>query len=181
MVLTLSHIQQNYSTQLRKHLSKNMENLYKWKYNYWKMLKRLWQKEKLLVLSNCSFCHNFFKSRLLQMPQNASIGWKGIKRYQSPPNKLTLGAYVPSIFSSLFHISSCRNVIICHILVTSVWIVSDMKLSDLSMYVTAIIIFAIGMICRMVPDSSSDTDTPVKVVNVRKMISLVSITHRNGS
>ena len=35
-----------------------------------------WQK---VVLSNFSFCHNVFKSRLLQMRQNASIGRKGLK------------------------------------------------------------------------------------------------------
>ena len=35
-------------------------------------MKTLWQKEKLLVLSNFSFCHNVFKSCLLQMLKNAS-------------------------------------------------------------------------------------------------------------
>ena len=38
----------------------------------------LWQKEKLLVLSNFSLCHDVFKCRLLQMRQNASIGGKGL-------------------------------------------------------------------------------------------------------
>ena len=32
-----------------------------------KKLKTLWQKKKLLVLSNFSFCHDVFKSWLLQM------------------------------------------------------------------------------------------------------------------
>ena len=36
------------------------------------------QKEKLVVLSNFSFCHGVFKSCLLQMCQNASIGGKGL-------------------------------------------------------------------------------------------------------
>ena len=39
-----------------------------------KGFKTFWQKGKLLVLSNFFFCHNVFKSRLLQMHQNASIG-----------------------------------------------------------------------------------------------------------
>ena len=42
--------------------------------------KTLWQKEKLLVLSNFSFCHNVFKSLLLRMCQNASISGKGLNR-----------------------------------------------------------------------------------------------------
>ena len=49
-----------------------MENLYKCRHNYSKKLYTLWQKEKLLVLSNFSFCYIVFKSRLLQMRQNAS-------------------------------------------------------------------------------------------------------------
>ena len=34
--------------------------------------------EKLLIMSNLTFCHNVFKSRLLQMRQNASAGGKGL-------------------------------------------------------------------------------------------------------
>ena len=48
-------------------LSKHMENLYNFRYNYWKKL----------FLSNFTFCHDVFKSRLLQMSQNASIVGKG--------------------------------------------------------------------------------------------------------
>ena len=36
-------------------------------------LKVLWQKEKLLMMSNFSFCHNVFKSRLMQRLQKAYI------------------------------------------------------------------------------------------------------------
>ena len=38
-----------------KHLCKNMENLYlyKWRNNYWKKLKIFWQKVKLLVFISC--------------------------------------------------------------------------------------------------------------------------------
>ena len=37
-------------------------------------LKTLWQKEKVLVLSNFFFCHNVFKSHLLQRGQKAGKG-----------------------------------------------------------------------------------------------------------
>ena len=47
------------------------------KCNYWIELKTLWQKEKLLVLSNFSFTHNVFKSRKLKLRQNASASRKG--------------------------------------------------------------------------------------------------------
>ena len=45
--------------------TKNMEHIYNCRNNYWKKLKTLWQMEKLLVLSNFSFCHDILKSRLL--------------------------------------------------------------------------------------------------------------------
>ena len=51
-----------------------MDCPYKWKFNYQKELKILWQKEKLLIMSNFFICHNLFKSR-----QNAPVGWKGWK------------------------------------------------------------------------------------------------------
>ena len=44
-----------------------------------KRVEVVWQTEKLLVLSNFSFCHNFFKSRLLQWRRKASTSWKGVK------------------------------------------------------------------------------------------------------
>ena len=64
---TFTYIQQICSRQLWTHLGKNVENPHKRRYNYWKKLKTLWQKEKLLVLSNFFFCHNVFKSCLLQV------------------------------------------------------------------------------------------------------------------
>ena len=36
------------------------------------------KKEKLLIMSSFSFCHNVFKTYLLQMRQNAYIGGKGL-------------------------------------------------------------------------------------------------------
>ena len=60
-----------------KNLGKNMENLYEWKYPYWKELITLWQKEKLLIMCNFLFCHNVFTYRLLQGHQKASICGKG--------------------------------------------------------------------------------------------------------
>ena len=47
--LTLSHIQQICSRWLWKHFGKNTENAHKCRYNYWKELKTLWQKKKLLL------------------------------------------------------------------------------------------------------------------------------------
>ena len=51
--LILSHIRQICSRRLWKCLLKNIEHLFKCRYNYCKKLKRMWQKEKLLVLSRC--------------------------------------------------------------------------------------------------------------------------------
>ena len=42
--------------------------------------KILWHNEKLLHISNVSFCHKGFKSCLLQMPRNKSASWKGWNR-----------------------------------------------------------------------------------------------------
>ena len=78
--LTLSHIHQICS----RWLWKNLPKMWKISSNKGiiteKKLKTLWQKEKLLVLSNFFFFHNVFKSRLLQMRQNASTGGKGFKK-----------------------------------------------------------------------------------------------------
>ena len=74
LCLSFTQIGQTCGRQLWNQLCKNMGILYKWKCNYWKMLKTLWQKVKLLILSNFSFCHNVFKSRLPQQRcQYASI------------------------------------------------------------------------------------------------------------
>ena len=43
----------------------------------------LWQKVKLLIMSNFSFCQSVFKSRLLQMHLKESICWKGLKWLQN--------------------------------------------------------------------------------------------------
>ena len=42
----------------------------KWEYSYLIELKTLWEKEKLIVMSNLSFSHNVFKSCLLLKRQN---------------------------------------------------------------------------------------------------------------
>ena len=53
------------SRQLWKHLGQNMGNLNKWKYYYWIDLKTLWQKQKLIIMSNYfSILHNVFLNRL---------------------------------------------------------------------------------------------------------------------
>ena len=74
---TLIHIQQICSRRLWKYLGKHTEKLYKCRHNYWKELKTLWQKEKLLVLINFSFRRNVFKSCLLQRRQKAYI-WENL-------------------------------------------------------------------------------------------------------
>ena len=78
--LNLSHIQQICSRRLCKHLDSNKVNLSKWTHTltYWIDLETLWQKEKLLVLSNFFFCHKVFKSRLLQKHQKVSTWGKGL-------------------------------------------------------------------------------------------------------
>ena len=50
------------------------------RYNYWKKWKTLWHKEKLLVLSNFSFCYDVSKSRLLQTRQKESVAGKRLTK-----------------------------------------------------------------------------------------------------
>ena len=70
--LTLSRNHQLCNWRLWKHPLKKLENLYKCKYNCCIDVKMLWKKKKLHIFSNFSFCHNIFKSHLLQMRQNVS-------------------------------------------------------------------------------------------------------------
>ena len=51
----------------------------KWGYSYLIELKTLQEKEKLLVASNFSFFHNFFKSCLLLMCRNEYMWSKGLR------------------------------------------------------------------------------------------------------
>ena len=78
-MLCISHLQQICSRQLWRHISKNMENKWKRKCYSWIKLKTLWQMEKLLLMSNFSFCFNVFKSHLLQVRQNAFVCGKGLR------------------------------------------------------------------------------------------------------
>ena len=69
--LNLSHIQQICSRPLWEHLSKIMVKLYEEKFNYW-----------IKICNHCgifSFCHNVFKSCLLQRRQNVSACRKELK------------------------------------------------------------------------------------------------------
>ena len=50
----------------------------KWGYSYLIELKKLWEKEKLLVTGNLSFFHNVFNSRPLLMRQNEYLWSKGL-------------------------------------------------------------------------------------------------------
>ena len=61
-----------------KSSTKKYGHLYNCRYNYYEKFKTLWQKEKLLASSNFSYCHNVFKSRLLQVRHNASIDRRGL-------------------------------------------------------------------------------------------------------
>ena len=85
-LFTLPHIQGICRRRLWKDLRKNPDNIYKWRHNHWTKLKTLRQKEKLLVLSNFSFCRNVFKNCLLQRSQKAficGIGLRTIKQWFS--------------------------------------------------------------------------------------------------
>ena len=78
MWITISHIPHICSRRLLKHLDKNLKNLYRWRLDFWKELKTLWQKEKLFVLSNFTFCHYVFKRRMLQRHHKVYTYGKGI-------------------------------------------------------------------------------------------------------
>ena len=54
------------------------EQLHKRNYYCCKQLKTLWQREKLLFMSIVSFCHNVFKSRLLQKRQKGNVCGEGL-------------------------------------------------------------------------------------------------------
>ena len=98
-LLTHSHLQQSCSRQLWKHLYKNIETFFESKKKYWMKWKTLWQKQKLLIMSNFSFSHNFLKKQpLLQRCQkglNSECKFfyfcmKGKKIFQIIFNKLML-------------------------------------------------------------------------------------------
>ena len=57
----------------------------KWGYNYLIEKKTLWEKEKLLVMSNFSFSHNVFKSCQLLMRQTQYLRSKGLNWENKPP------------------------------------------------------------------------------------------------
>ena len=72
------------STRLWKHIGSPIEYHFLWRYNLFIELKTLWQKEKLLIMINFSFCHDGFKSRPLLRHQKVSIWRKGLSHlYQS--------------------------------------------------------------------------------------------------
>ena len=84
-----------------KQSGKVMKNPNKWKFNYWKELKTLWQKEKLLIISNISFFHNVFKffiGRGVRRRLYVVKGW-WCRTFPSP---LTVSKYV-SNHSSFSH------------------------------------------------------------------------------
>ena len=64
----------------------------KWGYSYLNELRRLWEKEKLLLTSNFSFSHNVFKSCLILMRHNEYLWSK----------RLRLRVYDPKPFINKF-------------------------------------------------------------------------------
>ena len=65
--LYLSNFQQICIRPLLIHLGMLKDDLYKWMCCYWIELKTLWQKVKLLIKSNFSFCKTVWKCFLLHM------------------------------------------------------------------------------------------------------------------
>ena len=84
--LNFYSIPQICSKRLWKHLGNHTEKPYKCWYSYWKELKTLWQKKKLLILNNFFLCPSVFKSRLLHRRQKASICGKGLNLLQHSTN-----------------------------------------------------------------------------------------------
>ena len=66
-----------HKTTLTTHFHK-CGNPYKWKYNDLLELSKSWHKEKMLVLSNSSFCPIVSIRQLLQMRQKAFVSGKGL-------------------------------------------------------------------------------------------------------
>ena len=79
--LTLSQTT-NYGLPNWKSLQKTILNLMKKAESSPKELKTLWEKEKLLVMSNFSFSHSVLKRLLLQIHKNQSLFRKGINKTQ---------------------------------------------------------------------------------------------------
>ena len=44
-------------------------------------LKALWEKEKLLIISNISFCHSVYKRLVLQTRKNQGLFGKGLSMF----------------------------------------------------------------------------------------------------
>ena len=63
------------------HIQGNITNICNLKCSYYIEQKTFWQMEKLLILSNNSYCHNVFKTRILKNRPNTSISWKGVTEY----------------------------------------------------------------------------------------------------
>ena len=82
--LTLQHLKQIWSRRLFKHINKNLKLLKTLRYICHIILKTLLPKEILLSLSNISFGHNVFKSRLLQWRLYASLGDEELNAHHFP-------------------------------------------------------------------------------------------------
>ena len=70
---------------------RDVKNMDKWGYSYLIELKTLWEKEKLLVMSNFSFSQNVVNSCLLLMHQNEYLWSKGLNILRKMPFKNIVG------------------------------------------------------------------------------------------
>ena len=72
----------------------------KWRCNYLIEWKTLWEKEKLLVMSNFFFSHNIFKSCLLLTRQNGYLWSKGLRMVDKYGAIIIIIILSPSVVNS---------------------------------------------------------------------------------
>ena len=74
-----------------------MKDLCKWGYNFCIWLKTLWQKEKLLIMSNLYFCHNGFKCNC-----HRCVSWERVKKTIKTDWKTCLTTILKTFLFSFF-------------------------------------------------------------------------------
>ena len=80
-------------------------------------------KDKLLIMSNLSFCHNVFKSRLPHGRQKVYICWKGLKTY----NKSAVDDFETRFYVNIWKISIIESTcIVCVTCIDLCWNYLDM-------------------------------------------------------
>ena len=107
-----------------------MEDLFncRYIYNYWKNLKTLWQKEKLLVLSNFFFCHDVFESSGAGCVKIRLL-WERVTWVIRESPVLLHIIYPPIVLSyspeSMTKLSLSYN---CHLILTFIFVVCQSKI-----------------------------------------------------